>query len=75
MPQSELAFCTTTELIEELVRRKTFLGVVVHAETEHRDHTWKGDKVFQVRFNANLDSGEACRLLEVVTAHLDRPEA
>jgi hypothetical protein len=68
---SELAFYTTTELIDELLCRQTFLGVIVHSETEHRDNTWKGDKVFRVRFNANLDPQQTCRLLEVVAAHLD----
>ncbi len=72
MLPAELAFATTTELVEELLRRKTFLGVVVHAESEHRDAAWKGDKVFKVRFNSNLDTEQAGRLLEVIAAHLDR---
>jgi hypothetical protein len=72
MQPSDLAFYTTTELIEELMRRKTFLGVVIHSDTEHRQSTWTGDKVFRVHLNSNMDCEQAGRLLEVVSAHLER---
>ena len=58
MELSGLEFCTTKELIEELMRRKTFLGVVVHAEEELKA-AWQGERIFKVRFNDNLNAGEA----------------
>ena len=69
---SELAFFTNQELIDELLRRQTFLGVVVQSEDEHRDRDWGGDKYFKVRFNNNLKPLQACRLLAVVADHIDR---
>jgi len=73
---SGLEFFTTQELISELMRRKTFLGIVVHSTDELRGSTWAGEKVFQVHFNSNLDAEQAGRLLDVVAGHLDgyRPE-
>ncbi len=72
MAPSELELCTTSELIDELVRRNTFLGVVVHAEDDCRAKRWPGEKVFRVRFNENLKPDEAGRLLEVVVGHMER---
>ena len=67
MNSSDLAFFTTDELIEEILRRKTFLGVVVHSERELREAVWEnGAQLFQIRHNANLDAGEAVQLLRVV---------
>jgi hypothetical protein len=71
MPPSELAFHTTAELIEELMRRKTFLGVIIHSEAEHRG-AGKRPRVFKVHLNANLDCEQAGRLLEAVSAQLER---
>lgn len=70
MDAGELAFYTTRELIDELIRRKTFLGVVVHAEQEQRGKTWNGEKMFQIHFNSNLQPEEAGRLLDAVAEHL-----
>ena len=72
MQSSDLAFYTTTELIEELMRRKTFLGVVIHSEAEYRGTAGTGRKVFKVHLNANMDNAQAGRLLEAVSAHLER---
>lgn len=69
---SDLSFFSTQELIDELVSRKTFLGVIVHAEEEHRSSEWRGNKYFDVRFNENLREQEAIRLLEVVSDFMDR---
>jgi hypothetical protein len=70
MSATDLSFCTSKELIDELMRRTTFLGVVVHAEEELRGE-WKGDRMFNVRFNANMDANQASRLLDVVAEHMD----
>jgi hypothetical protein len=72
MEASDLELYTTTELIEELLRRPTFLGVVVHSEEEFKNGAWNGERIFKVRFNANMDAGQAHRLLETVASRLDR---
>ena len=70
MNQGELELFTTKELVDELMRRRTFLGVVVHAEDDYKCGKWPQDGMFKVRFNANLKSDEACRLLSVVADYL-----
>src|SRR4051794_27077272 len=70
MTDSELELCGTQELIEELLRRSTFQGVIVHAAEEAKSADWDGERVFRVRFNANLAAEEAGRLLDVVGQHL-----
>jgi hypothetical protein len=56
---------TTRELINELMRRKTFLGVVIHSEKELRGE-WPGEGMFQVHFNSNLDPVQVSRLLDAI---------
>jgi len=71
MDSSELAFFTTQELVDELLRRKTFLGVIIHADEQLRTAAWeRGTKEFRVRFNDNLGRDEAGRLLDVVADKL-----
>jgi hypothetical protein len=70
MVPTELAFVPTRELVDELVRRQSFLGVVVHALEETRGKGWTGNKNFQVRFNSNLDAEAVSRLLNVVAEGL-----
>ncbi len=67
----DLAFCTTAELIDELLSRHTFLGVIVHAAETYRGSPWQGDKQFKVHFNDNLSPPEAARLLATVSDHMD----
>jgi len=64
----------TEELIEELLSRTTFQGVVVHAEDEARVREWHGERVFRVRFNANLGTEEVGRLLDVVRQKIEERE-
>lgn len=71
MHPTALELCTTNELVEELMRRTTFLGVVVHAEQELKG-PWTGERTFQVHFNSNLDAGQAWRLLDTVAHHMER---
>jgi hypothetical protein len=54
------------------MRRRTFLGVVVHSEEEFKENDWDGDRVFKVHYNSNLDASHACRLLESVAEYMDR---
>jgi len=72
----DLAFFTSAELIEELLSRHTFLGVIVHSADAHRGRAWEGEawegeKQFQVHFNDNLSPPEAARLLATVSDHMD----
>jgi hypothetical protein len=71
MDMGELELFTTSDLIEELMRRKTFLGVVIHSETELRG-SWKEEHLFRVHFNGNLAPAEASRLLETVADAMER---
>ena len=71
---NELAFYSSAELVDELLRRQSFLGVVVCAVGETRGRGWKGNKDFQVRFNDNLDAGSVRRLLNVVAEGICPPE-
>lgn len=66
MGPSDLAFFTTEELVNELMRRTTFLGVVVHSGSDFKNGEWIGEKVFKVRFNSNLSKTETSRLLKNV---------
>ena len=71
MESSELAFYTNQELVEELMRRKTFLGVVVQSEAEWKGRDWGEERVFKVHLNGNLDATQAGRLLDRVAEHLN----
>jgi hypothetical protein len=71
MEPSGLELFTTTELIDELMRRQTFLGVVVHSTEEYRNEEWDGARMFRVHFNDNLAPGEAIRLLETVAMRME----
>lgn len=71
METGELAFFSTEELVSELVRRTTFLGVVVHAEGGWKGDAWGEERTFKVQFNSNLDTAEASRLLGQVAEYLN----
>ena len=70
----ELELFTTEELIDELMRRTTFQGVIVHARDEAKSRHWTGERIFRVRINQNLDAEEASRLLDVVSQHIGGAE-
>lgn len=70
--QDDLAFYPTQDLIKELVRRSTFLGVIVHSDQEMKGDDWGQERMFKVHFNSNLSAVEASRLLDVVAEHMDR---
>ncbi|WP_165225848.1 hypothetical protein [Aquisphaera insulae] len=70
MNPGDLDFFSTRDLIDELLRRTTFQGVIIHAKQEVRTPSWQGERVFSVRHSANLDAGEAGRLMDVVRPHL-----
>ena len=74
MQPNALELFTTRELVDELLRRTTFLGVIVHSEEELKE-TWQGERMFKVRFNDNLNAGEACRLLGRVAEYMEQAES
>jgi len=67
---SELTFASTQELVDELLRRNTFLGVVIQSEKEYRGENWGEERVFRVHFNSNLDGEETGRLLDAVAERM-----
>jgi hypothetical protein len=74
MQSSDLAFYTSEELIQELMRRKTFYGCVIHSAEDHKHDAWD-ERTFRVHYNQNLDHVRASRLLdrvaEYISVHLD----
>lgn len=71
MEAGELAFYSTEELVNELLKRTTFLGVVVHTEDDWKGNDWGEERTFKVRFNSNLETAEASRLLGRVAEYLN----
>jgi hypothetical protein len=74
MNASELAFYSSRELVDELVSRQSFLGVIVHSVEETRGRCWTGNQEFQVRFNENLGAEGVRRLLNVIAEEIIPPE-
>jgi hypothetical protein len=70
MEADDLELYSTQQLIHELMRRSTFLGIVVHADDEAKG-AWVGEKAFRVHFNENLDAERAGRLLGVVSDYIN----
>lgn len=72
MNPADLELFGTDELIDELLRRATFQGVVVHPLDEAKSRNWSGERVFRVRHNANLDTEQVGRLLDVLGRQIAR---
>lgn len=70
MEANELAFHSTQELVDELLRRQSFCGVIVQAADDNRQAEWPAERIFKVQFNRNLDSERAARLLDVVAEYM-----
>jgi hypothetical protein len=75
MSPDDLELVSTKQLIDELMRRTTFMGVVVHCKEENRAPWTRGVRTFRVHYNENLDDDEARRLLSAVSEQLDSHEA
>lgn len=67
---SELALFSSQELVDELMRRKTFLGVIVHSEQEWKDENWGDERTIRVHYS-NLETPVATRLLGIVAEYID----
>jgi len=70
MNTGELELFATQELVNELLRRTTFQGVIVHAVDGAKSRHWDGDRLFAVSHNPNLDAEEAGRLLGVISEYI-----
>lgn len=75
MTADALELVSTQELINELVRRTTFLGVIVQSTSEFRGRWNDGERSFRVHYNNNLNDDEARRLLAVVSDQMLRFDA
>ena len=73
MTDRDLELFATEELIDELLRRATFQGVIVHSRDEAKCQDWDGERMFSVRFNGGFEAQEVGRLLEVVSRQLADP--
>jgi hypothetical protein len=73
MQPNDLELYTSQELIRELMRRKTFQGVVVHSREELKAQTWNDERVFTVHYNSNFHPAEVGRLLRVIAASVEHP--
>lgn len=74
MHSGELELYPTQDIINELLRRTTFQGVVVHALEENREPDWEGERLFTVRHSKSLSTDEAGRLLDVVSSYMAQRE-
>lgn len=70
MHSGELELYSTQHLIDELLRRTTFQGVVVHALEETREADWQGERMFTMRHSESLNTEEAGRLLDIVSSYI-----
>lgn len=70
MVDRELELFPTEELIQELLSRATFQGVIVHSRDEAKSRDWSDERIFSVRYNDNLRLHEVGRLLDVVGRRL-----
>lgn len=70
MSADDLELVSTRELVEELMRRTTFMGIIVHAAEEVKSPRWDEERVFKVHFNQNLDAEQAGRLLGLVGEYM-----
>jgi hypothetical protein len=71
MDMNELALHSTQELVDELLRRQSFYGVIVQAADDNRRNDWPEERIFKVQFNRNLDPDRAARLLDVVAEYMN----
>jgi hypothetical protein len=67
----DLSYCTTQELIAELMRRHTFCGAVIHSVDEQKQDVWAEERVFRVHFSQSLDAHRTSRLLSTVADYMN----
>jgi len=70
MNASELDLLATRDLIDELRGRTPSRGVIVYVADGAKTRHWEGERFFTVCHNANLDTEEAGRLLDVISQRI-----
>ncbi|WP_165248344.1 hypothetical protein [Paludisphaera soli] len=70
MTVRELELYATEDLIEELLGRTTFQGVVIHSRDDAGNHPRPDETTYSVRFNRNFQTEEVGRLLDVLSRRL-----
>ena len=74
MNAGNLELFVTQDLINELLRRTTFQGIIIHAVDGAKNRHWDGERVFAVGHNANFDTEETGRLLDVISRYIATSE-
>jgi len=69
--QSELSFFTNQQLIEELLRRTTFVGAVLFSKDPIKNGDWGDERTMTIQFNDNLSPDEAIRLFEIAAERVE----
>ncbi len=67
---NNLELATTKELVDELLTRSTFQGIVIHATDAYKGGEWGNEKDFLIHMNDNLSNEERVRVLETFADHL-----
>ena len=70
MTTTDLSLVPAGDLIAELMRRTTFLGVVIQATQDYKGK-WPAEQDFRVHFNDNLDLDKTSGLLDAVSRYID----
>jgi hypothetical protein len=70
MTVRELELYATEDLIEELLGRSTFQGVVIHSRDAAGNHPEPDETTYSVRFNRNFQTEEVGRLLDILSRRL-----
>lgn len=71
MTVRDLELFATEELLEEILRRSSFQGVVIHAREAVGNGPAVSERAFRVCFNSNFETEEVGRLLDHVSRRLD----
>lgn len=68
--QTELAFCQTDDLIQELLNRMSFVGILVHSEKEAVGMS--RHKSFMMKTTPNLTQEQIIAILETAVSQLKK---
>ena len=64
----DISFYTTTELIDELTKRSTFAGIVIHSEKEPRSEITIHQN-WNITYSNGFSNQQVAGLMEDVVAH------
>lgn len=71
IPVNELALATNEELIDELVLRGTFVGMVIRCQDDLRGAPWDGEeRYFTISSNDNMSDKQRFKVLMTIAEHL-----